>query len=376
MPLIVDLYQRHNPVTDFRALARAVAAAYIKYSDGTGGTSTPADNYAARCRGVALPYGGYHFAEPGDPLAQACVFLDQYARLGGALAPALDLESGDIPAGQRASFARAFLERVHRRYPLVVLYASSSWLASLQPDNWPYQWDRTWVADYGNDDGTRHAVTRYRGRIDMHQYTSNGRVAGVSGAVDLDWTDDLDALRLDRLTGTAAVASRSEDNDNMLVPAGENEHVSLIVAGKSKVYLGSAFGRAVTAHQIGWCGDTPGNTEAPAYLPGGTDKDWVFTSGRPGPLTPPAGAAQMILRYSADHPFTLAAVWCWPATQSSPLPLPPLWCRSWSRGSSATSRWATSSGPTYSYSWPPLVPHLSTLDKTPPRPRCPSVRWR
>jgi hypothetical protein len=50
VPLIVDLYQRHNPVTDFRALARAVAAAYIKYSDGTGGTSTPADNYAARCR--------------------------------------------------------------------------------------------------------------------------------------------------------------------------------------------------------------------------------------------------------------------------------------------------------------------------------------
>lgn len=308
MALLVDLFQPYNRVTDWNAVARAVAGAYIKYSDGTGGASTPADNYAARCRGVSIPYGGYHFAEPGDPVAQARVFLAQYDRLGGALAPALDLESGDIPVAARGGFARRFLETVHARYPLVVLYASASWLASLQPDTWPYPWDRTWCAAYGNNDGARHAVSGYGGRIDMHQFTSNGRLPGVSGAVDLDWTDNLDAFRLDRVTAAAAVASRTEDEANMLVPAGENEHVSLIVAGKSKVYLGSAYGKTVTAHQIVWCGDTPGNTDQPAYLPGGTDKDWVFQPGRPGPLTPPAGAAQMILRYSADHPFTLAAV--------------------------------------------------------------------
>jgi GH25 family lysozyme M1 (1,4-beta-N-acetylmuramidase) len=305
VPLLVDLYQRYNNVTDWNALARAVGGAYVKYSDGTGGASTPADNYATRCRVASIPYGGYHFAQPGDPVAQARVFLAQYARLGGNLAPALDLESGDIPYAARGNFARQFLETVHAQYPIVVLYASASWLATLRPDTWPYDWDRTWVAAYGNNDGTRHALTGYGGRVDMHQYTSSGRVAGVSGAVDLDWTDNLDAFRLDQTAGSGS-APVSEDDDNMLVPAGTNEHVSLIVKGKSRVYLGCAYGRKVTAHQIVWCGDTTGT--APAYLPGGADTDWTFDPGRPGPLTPPAGAAQMIVRYTADHSFTLAAV--------------------------------------------------------------------
>lgn len=194
MSLVVDLYQRYNPVSNWGQLAAAVDAAYIKYSDGNGGASTPAETYVNGCRTNGIPYGGYHFAQPGDPVAQARVFIDQYRRLGGLLAPALDLETGEIPYAQRPAFARRFLEAVHQEYPLVVLYASASWLASLNPDSWPYDWDRTWCASYGANDGQRHAITAYRGRVDMHQYTSVGRIAGVSGHVDLDHTDNLSAF--------------------------------------------------------------------------------------------------------------------------------------------------------------------------------------
>jgi lysozyme len=196
MAVLVDLYKKYNTVTDWSALAKAVSGAYIKYSDGTAGAQVPADAYVSACRSHGLPYGGYHFAQPGDPAGQADVLIAQYRRLDGALAPVLDLESGGIAVRDRTPFARAFLERVHRTYPTVVLYASGSWLAALKPGSWPYPWDRTWCAEYGVNDGTRHPVRAYSGPVDLHQYTSTGRVPGVAGGVDLSWTGTLAALLL------------------------------------------------------------------------------------------------------------------------------------------------------------------------------------
>jgi GH25 family lysozyme M1 (1,4-beta-N-acetylmuramidase) len=213
VPLLVDLYQRWNRVTDWKALSRAVSGSYIKYSDGIGGAQVPADTYVTGCRNHGIPHGGYHFAQAGDAVAQARTFLAQYRRLGGHLAPALDLESGEIPVAARAGFARRFLETVHEAYPVVVLYASGSWLASLKPDAWPYPWDRTWCAEYGPNNGSRNAITHYRGRVDLHQYTSVGRIAGVTGDVDLNWTDDLAALRLDTTS-----PSLSEEDDMPAIP--------------------------------------------------------------------------------------------------------------------------------------------------------------
>lgn len=297
MALVVDLFALYNVVTDWAALASAVDGAYIKYSDGTGPASTPADDYAAHCRDHHITYGGYHFAEPGDPIAQAEAFVAQYQRLGGQLAPALDLESGGIPIGHRVAFAQAFLEHVHRYYPVCVLYASTSWLAQLQPDTWPIPWDRTWAANYGVNNGLRNTITGYDGRIDLHQYTSVGRIAGVADNVDLSYTDDLSVLRIGSNTG---------EDDSMLVPAGDNEHASVCLKGKSEWYLMTAFGHKVVVHQTVYNGPTPQGTD-PAYLPGGTNSDWTFDPNRPGPVPVPGGAVQLTIRYTATHPFTVAA---------------------------------------------------------------------
>lgn len=231
MALLVDLYAQYNPVTDWTALAGAVHGTYLKYSDGTGGAHIPADAYASGCRAHSIPYGGYHYAQPGNPVAQADVLIGQYRRLGGALAPALDLESGGIPTAARVPFARAFLERVHAAYPVVVLYASGSWLASLSPGTWGYPWLRTWIAEYGANTGTRNPPRAYGGPYDLHQYTSVGTLPGVTGNVDLDHTTDPTRLYLgDTVSFTDVIGHRK---DGTTFTAGD---------ALANLYLGAYYG--------------------------------------------------------------------------------------------------------------------------------------
>jgi len=197
MAELVDLYQQYNTVTDERALAGAIDGAMIKMTDGSGEAIVHADNYAAMMRRIGRPYGGYHFAEPGDPIAQADVFAGTLRRIGGwTLAPALDMENGGIPIADRDDWSRAFMQRLRDDLQCrVMVYSSTSWLQSyLQPDSWPYDWDLTWAAQYGVNDGYRHPPNLYPGRIDMHQYTSDGRVPGIAGSVDRDWCPDINAL--------------------------------------------------------------------------------------------------------------------------------------------------------------------------------------
>jgi GH25 family lysozyme M1 (1,4-beta-N-acetylmuramidase) len=315
--LLIDLYQQYNPVTDWSALSGAVAGAYLKYSDGSTGAHVPADAYAAGCRSHGIPYGGYHYAEASpDPVAQAQVFLAQYQRLGGTLAPALDLESGAIPVAQRGSFARQFLEQVHASYPVVVLYASASWLASLSPDTWPYPWDRTWCAAYGINDGGRHAITGYSGRIDLHQYTSVGSIPGVSGHADLDYTDNLSALLLTGTTATTpenemaaipysyqatgvadAAGNVPEQCHTMAVPVGS---VSTVVAA-AWLSFKSAVGPAKSVRLMAIASGTAPDQR---YL---VDKTWTnVPCDAQRPYIPaPSGCDQFTAFVQCEHPYTL-----------------------------------------------------------------------
>jgi GH25 family lysozyme M1 (1,4-beta-N-acetylmuramidase) len=196
----IDLYQRYNVVTDWDALAHAVDFAWIKVSDGGSQPVIHADAYVTACVAREVLWGGYHFAEPGDPVSQALVFVAQLRRLGFSpddhhLAPILDIENGGIPVTQRSPFVRAFLEAVHGAFDCRVgTYSSTSWLAQLDVDSMPYDWDITWAAEYGINDGARHPIAHYGGRVDAHQYTSHGTIAGVSGWVDLSYAADVRAL--------------------------------------------------------------------------------------------------------------------------------------------------------------------------------------
>lgn len=196
----VDLYERYNPVYDWEKLGEAISFAWVKGTDGVGRASWPADTYVRKLRAVGVPWGLYHFAEPGDPVAQAHAYLTELVRLGWQpdaqhLVPALDMESAGMPVALRGPFAWSWLETVHAELGnREALYASTSWLRTLNPDARPYDWDLTWAAEYSINDGQPHAIHGYAGRVDVHQYTSKGSVAGITGWVDRNRTANVQLL--------------------------------------------------------------------------------------------------------------------------------------------------------------------------------------
>ncbi|MEU5259033.1 GH25 family lysozyme [Amycolatopsis sp. NPDC021455] len=304
MALVVDLYKRYNPVTSWSTLRAVVDAAYIKYSDGEGAAAVPADDYVAGCKSAGIPYGGYHFAQPGDPVRQADVFIGLYKRFGGQLAPALDLETAGMPVAARPAFARAFLERVHQSYPKVALYASGSWLASLTPDTWPYDWDVTWCAEYGVNDGIRRSIRTYRGRVDLHQFTSAGTLPGTTGRVDLSYTADLPALLLSTASTAGSSLSLTDDEETIMkLDPGDHRSLSFdIPAGARTIRVNCPMDYLVV-HGIWQAGDG---------LPDGTnfdykwsyEKDFRVDRLRPWKIDVVNGATQgsIIYSYGAGHP--------------------------------------------------------------------------
>jgi GH25 family lysozyme M1 (1,4-beta-N-acetylmuramidase) len=189
MSLGVDLY-RYQTVTDFRALAGAVSFAWVKLTDGTAPAVVRGDKQINGCKAAGIPVGGYHYAQPGNPEQQAAVFLAECRRLGAFdLAPALDLEAPFSPSTSTRDFGTRFCKAVAAAGHRPAVYMSASWAGIMRPDQWNIPGLVIWLAAYGSNDGRRYptALTHYYpGRVDVHQFTSAGHVAGVSGTVDLN----------------------------------------------------------------------------------------------------------------------------------------------------------------------------------------------
>ena len=191
----VDIY-RYQTVTDYQALARAVRFVYVKLTDGKGPAVVRGDKQVNGCIAAEIPVGGYHYAQPGDPRAQAQVFVAELRRLRALnLAPVLDLESPFSPDAVARDFGIKFCHEVARAGYRPGVYMSASWAGTLRPDRWGIPGLVIWVAAYGaNDAGAYHPETDpatvrryYSGRYDVHQHTSTATVAGIRGQVDLNW---------------------------------------------------------------------------------------------------------------------------------------------------------------------------------------------
>lgn len=213
MTLGIDIYRRYQNVTDWAAVAGSgVGFCWMKVTDGTSiASGGPPDGDVAGARAAGIAPGVYHYAEPGDPIAQADLFAGEALRLGctgpGALPPALDLEQGGTVT---TDFGRAFTQRLQERIgqARVALYASTSSLAALRPEGWGVDGLVVWAAEYGNDDGTQHPLSgRYGGPVAVHQYTDAGHIAGIGAAgVDLDWA----FVPLETLIGEDELSAQAE----------------------------------------------------------------------------------------------------------------------------------------------------------------------
>lgn len=184
----IDIY-RYQTVTDWNAVRRhGVSFVYVKGSDGGGPAIVRADVQVRGAQSVDLPVGLYHYAQLSpSPEAQANVLTGEVRRLGATgLPPALDLEAPHRPGGPARDFARRFLTQLRNNgFNSVTLYANTSMLTGIAADTIGVPGTVIWAANYGNNDGNRHSMT-YRGKVDVHQYTSVGLVRGISGRVDMN----------------------------------------------------------------------------------------------------------------------------------------------------------------------------------------------
>lgn len=187
----LDLYQQFNTVTSWPAVkAAGVQFVYVKLTDGGGRAIVAGDNYANGARGAGIKVGGYHYMEASpSPEQQADVFAAELKRLNALdIPPALDLEEPSIPVGSRIDFGQRFLKRLQANLngARVAIYSSGSWFTALHPDTWGIPNLMDWEAEYGVNDGAEHPIRSYTGHVDVHQYTSVGHIAGITGNVDVD----------------------------------------------------------------------------------------------------------------------------------------------------------------------------------------------
>ena len=162
--------------------------AIVKVTQGTGYVNPYYPSQAAGTIETGKKLGLYHYAAGGNPSAEADYFLAQSAEYIGTAILVLDWESNQNPAWGNGNWVAQFADRVHDRvgvWPIVYVQASAI-------NQIPQRvWDNCglWVAQYANMNATGYQSQPWLlGRYGeaMRQYTSNGRIPGYSGALDLN----------------------------------------------------------------------------------------------------------------------------------------------------------------------------------------------
>ncbi len=218
------------------ARAAGYSFAFFKATQGTGNVQ---DYFAGnRERSAAAgfgPIGAYHFAQNGDPVAQADHFCNVFGELGPDEIPILDIEHNSdyftLPQAQWPGFVLPWCERVEQQLGRTpALYMSESPATYMPPSLARFP---LWVAAYPGGAAPTEWVDWQVGPWESPvawQYSSTGRVPGIgNGQVNVDVNiapDDLRA-RLGLVSPT---------------PFEEDEMFRYIFAGQDYVFPGPDHG--------------------------------------------------------------------------------------------------------------------------------------
>lgn len=183
-----------HPIDWSKAVKGGIAGAYIKNTEATNYVNPYFTRDAQGATKAGVPYGVYHFAQPGkaDPVASAKFFLANGGN-NGQFPPALDLEVSKLSPEATARWALLWLqtfEQISGRRP--ILYVGYYFPASQYPFLAPYD---LWLPAYPNGyKPVGNVCTLPSPKIPapwqntgwkLWQFTSVGHPSGVGGNVDV-----------------------------------------------------------------------------------------------------------------------------------------------------------------------------------------------
>ncbi|MEC2046636.1 GH25 family lysozyme [Bacillus licheniformis] len=155
--------------------------AFIKATEGTTLKDNKFETNVSGANAVGIKTGAYHFARFGsksEALAEARFFLSvaNKVRLTYPLVLDLEVNQRNVSKSVLTDAAVAFLREVEKAGYFAMIYSGKSFLENCLDESKlkPFA---LWVARYNNTLG-RHA--------DIWQYSSNGKVSGISGNVDMN----------------------------------------------------------------------------------------------------------------------------------------------------------------------------------------------
>lgn len=171
-------------------ITRAAPAdfAIVKTTEGTNfrNGSWVAQATGAVETGKAL--GLYHYADGGDAIAEADYFVNTVGSYAGRAILVLDWESYGNSSWGNGNWVRLFVNRVHDRtgvWPMVYVQASAVW----QVPSDVRAHCALWKAQYASNAATGYQSSPWNAGSageSMIQYTSNGRLYGYNGPLDLN----------------------------------------------------------------------------------------------------------------------------------------------------------------------------------------------
>lgn len=173
---------------DWNKAKKQIAFAIVRA--GFGNLASQKDSYFevnyknAKSAGVPIGCYWYSYAKtPDDARREADAFLEVVKGKKFEYPIYYDIEESDVlKLGEEkvSAIAKAFLEKVEKAGYWVGLYMSASYLNSVISADIKKRY-AVWVAHY-----TNAAKPSYNGSFGMWQYTSKGKVDGISGDVDMN----------------------------------------------------------------------------------------------------------------------------------------------------------------------------------------------
>lgn len=159
----------------------------VKATQGTAYVSESCDEQVQQAISLGKPFGFYHYVGGDGAQAEADFFIDNCAGYFGKGIPCIDWESAENAAWGNTDYLRQLVQRVIDRTGVKpLIYASAS----------SFPWDvahaldcGAWVAQYADNNATGYQDSPWNeGACDcaIRQYSSNGRLDGYSGSLDLD----------------------------------------------------------------------------------------------------------------------------------------------------------------------------------------------